>query len=285
MMDYDLPNTTESGFRKKRFNMHFLNWKATDWLQLGLFEAIVYYPEDSTGYSGFKPNYINPLILTRTAEYGLNSKNNVLLGLNWKLLLPAQIQFYGQFVLDGLADTPIENPADASDKYGYQLGAKWFDAFTIENLYLQGEINSVEAFTYGHEATSQNYTHARQALAHPMGANFTELVGILNYRYRDFELELQANYAKYQTDTSLNISGKDLFTSHTLTPLNSSSKTIETNFAYAHTQLSYLLNPRTDMRIYAGAAVRKESNDLIDSDDVFVFFGLRTFLSNHLFDF
>jgi hypothetical protein len=87
MMDYDLPNTTEGGFRKKRFNMHFLNWQAAKWLQIGLFEATVYNPEDTTGYSSFKPNYINPLILSRTAEYGLSGKNNVILGLNWKLLL------------------------------------------------------------------------------------------------------------------------------------------------------------------------------------------------------
>ncbi|PLX15249.1 MAG: hypothetical protein C0599_16995 [Salinivirgaceae bacterium] len=205
LMDFDLPNTTESGFRKKRFNMLFLNWQATKWLQVGLFEATIYNPEDSTGYSNFKPNYINPLILSSTAEYGLSGKNNVILGLNWKLLLPAQIQLYGQVVLDDLAHNAPENAADEASKFGFQLGGKWFDALTISDLYLQGEINSVEPYTYGHAKVSQNYGHARQSLAHPMGANFTEMVGILSYQYRDFEIELQANYANYQTDTALNM--------------------------------------------------------------------------------
>jgi hypothetical protein len=285
MMDFDLPTTTEGGFHKKRFNMHFLNWQATKWLQVGLFEATIYNPEDSAGYKHFKPNYLNPLILSRTAEYGLNTKNNVILGINWKLDLPAQIQLYGQFVLDEFAENIEENLSDNSDKYGFQIGGKWFDALTIENLYLQGEINSVEPYTYGQEKVSQNYGHARQTLAHPMGANFTEFVSILSYSYGDFELELQANYANYLSDTSLNISGKDIFTSHDNSPIISSVQTFNTNFAYAHAQLSYLLNPRTDMRIYAGAALRKESSDITDSEDVFVFFGLRTFLSNRLFDF
>lgn len=285
MMDYDLPNTPESGFRKKRFNMHFLNWKAAHWIQIGLFEAVIYNPEDSTGYTHFKPNYLNPLILSRTAEYGLNSKNNVLLGLNWKLYLPAQIQLYGQFVLDGLAENIPKNMADAKDKYGYQMGAKWFDAFTIRNLYLQGELNSVEPYTYGNAKVSQNYGHVRQSLAHPMGANFTELIAIANYQYRDFALELQANYATYQTDTAYNVSGRDVFFSYSNSPLEAVSTTFNTKFAYMHAQLSYLINPRTDFRIYAGAAMRKEVSDMVNSEDVFVFFGVRTFLSNHLFDF
>lgn len=285
MMDFDLPTTTEGGFHKKRFNMHFLTWQATKWLQIGLFEATIFNPEDSTGYKHFKPNYLNPVILSRTAEYGLNTKNNVIIGLNWKLILPAQIELYGQFVLDEIAENIDENLSINVNKYGFQFGGKWFDAFTVKNLYLQGEINAVEPFTYGHEKVSQNYGHARQALAHPMGANFTELVGIMSYNYKDFEIELQANYANCQTDTSLNVSGKDIFISHENSASNTGNQTFNTDFAYAHVQLSYLLNPRTDLRIYTGAALRKESNEITDSEDVFIFFGLRTFLSNRLFDF
>jgi hypothetical protein len=188
-------------------------------------------------------------------------------------------------VLDDLAHNAPENAADEASKFGFQLGGKWFDALTISDLYMQGEINSVEPYTYGHAKVSQNYGHARQSLAHPMGANFTEIVGVLSYQYRDFEIELQANYANYQTDTALNMSGKDLFVTQNLSPLNTNKQTIDTKFAYVHAQFSYLLNPRTDMRIYAGVALRKETSDIVDNQDVFVFFGLRTFLSNRLFDF
>ena len=85
----------------------------------------------------------------------------------------------------------------------------------------------------------------------------------------------------------MNISGRDIFTSYEITNQLTEGKEggIDTRFAYGHVQLSYLLNPSTDLRIYTGAAVRKEAGDIADNEDIWVFFGLRTFLSNQLFDF
>ena len=68
-----------------------------------------------------------------------------------------------------------------ANKYGYQLGFKMFDAFKIESLTLQTEYNLVRPYTYAHHNPEQNYAHYNQPLAHPLGANFSEMLFLANY--------------------------------------------------------------------------------------------------------
>ena len=69
-----------------------------------------------------------------------------------------------------------------ANKYGYQLGAKYVDAFSIKNLDLQLETNRVRPFTYSHFDSVADYTHYNQPLAHPLGAGFQEFIGIAKYQ-------------------------------------------------------------------------------------------------------
>lgn len=287
LLDFDLPHGTESGYRKKRYQMHYLSWNTTPWLQVGLFESVVYHAEDSTGYSGFKANYLNPLILSRTAEYGLNTKNNILLGATMKITLPARIQLYGQYVLDATGNPASEQIPSQEARQGFQVGGKWFDALGIQNFYGQMEYNRATIFTYGHMKAAQNYIHTRQALAHPMGSGFKEFVAILAYSIKDFEVEMQGNIARYNTKVGADISDDNflVYDQEIVEENDLSAISLENEFAYGHMQLSYLLNPRTDLRIYAGAALRVNRNLTRESKDAWVFFGLRTFLSNQLLDF
>ena len=52
----------------------------------------------------------------------------------------------------------------------------------VNNLDVQLETNRVRPFTYSHNDTIANYTHYNQPLAHPLGANFQEVIGIVNYQ-------------------------------------------------------------------------------------------------------
>jgi hypothetical protein len=47
---------------------------------------------------------------------------------------------------------------------------------------LQAEYNTVRPYTYSHRDSSARYTHYRQPLAHPLGANFRELLAILHWQ-------------------------------------------------------------------------------------------------------
>jgi hypothetical protein len=56
------------------------------------------------------------------------------------------------------------------------------DAFTVKNLDLQGELNICRPFMYTSYSNLQTYTNFYQPMAHPLGANFYEMVGIIRFQ-------------------------------------------------------------------------------------------------------
>jgi hypothetical protein len=95
------------------------------------------------------------------------------------------------------------NPTSWVNKFAMQAGAKYIDAFGINNLDIQVETNRVRPFTYSHKDTIGNYTHYNQPLAHPLGANFQEFIGIINYQPAPkWQLYARAVYYKQGLDSS-----------------------------------------------------------------------------------
>ena len=94
-----------------------------------------------------------------------------------------KISFYGQVLLDEFV---LDNIKDGNgwwaNKFAIQGGAKYVDAFGLPNLDLQGEINIIRPYTYSHSSNYGNYSSYKQPIAHPIGANLTEVVGILRYQ-------------------------------------------------------------------------------------------------------
>lgn len=163
---------------RKYAAMHHLSMNVTKWLNLGLFESITF---GRRSYFDFE--YLNPIIFLRYAEGDVGSPDKAHVGFNFKANAAHHFQFYGQFLLDEFLLKEIaKNNGYWANKYGYQLGAKYIDAFTIKNLDLQIETNRVRPFTYSHFDSIANYTHYNQMLAHPLGANFQEWIGILKYQ-------------------------------------------------------------------------------------------------------
>ena len=163
---------------RKYAAMHHLSMNVTKWLNVGLFEGIVF---GRTNHFDFQ--YLNPIIFLRHIEGTVGSPDNALAGFDFKANVAHRFQFYGQFILDEFnSKTIFTNSGSWVNKYGYQLGAKYVDAFTVKNLDLQVETNRVRPFTYSHSDSVANYTHYNQPLAHPLGANFQEVIGILKYQ-------------------------------------------------------------------------------------------------------
>ncbi|MEO6722763.1 MAG: capsule assembly Wzi family protein [Ferruginibacter sp.] len=163
---------------KKYAAMHHLSINLTKWLNVGLFEGIVFGRKNH-----FEFQYVNPIIFYRHIEGTIGSPDNALAGLDFKANIAHSLQFYGQFLLDEFKIDQIKsNTGWWANKWGLQLGLKYIDAFTIPNLDLQIESNRVRPFTYSHYSMVANYTHYNQPLAHPLGANFQEYIGILRYQ-------------------------------------------------------------------------------------------------------
>ncbi|HQW85219.1 MAG TPA: hypothetical protein PK987_12175, partial [Ferruginibacter sp.] len=125
----------------------------------------------------------NPIIFYRHIEGTVGSPDNALAGLDVKANIAHRAQIYGQLLLDEFILSKIKNdPTYWANKWGLQLGVKYVDAFGVPNLDIQLETNRVRPFTYSHNDTVANYTHYNQPLAHPLGSNFQEFIGIVRYQ-------------------------------------------------------------------------------------------------------
>jgi hypothetical protein len=163
---------------RKYAAMHHLSMNVSKWLNIGLFEGVIFGRKNR-----FDFQYLNPLIFYRHIEGTVGSPDNAVAGLDFKANIAHRAQLYGQFLLDEFQLTTIKNdPTNWANKWAAQLGIKYVDAFGVRNLDLQVEMNRIRPFTYSHNDTIANYTHYNQLLAHPLGANFQEFIGIANYQ-------------------------------------------------------------------------------------------------------
>jgi len=168
--------------RNKKFTaIHHLSVNLTDRLNIGVFEAEVFNRDNVGG--GYDLNYLNPIIFYRYVESYIGSEDNALLGFDFRWLTGKKGVIYGQFVLDEFLTKYLFNGSKSwTNKYSLQLGGKYVDAFGVNNLDLQAEYNLVRPYTYAHKDGGTNYAHYAQSLAHPLGANFKEFLGIIRYK-------------------------------------------------------------------------------------------------------
>ena len=170
-------------FPKKYAVMHELNYKPWKQFSVGLFESVVYSPHLPGGNRGFELEYMNPLIFYRSVEQSLGSPDNSMLGLHWKLNALKRFQHYGQFLLDDLNfRNRTIGPGYVGNKFGYQFGIKYIDAFWLRGLDLQMEYNWVRPYTYSHFNPSASYSHYGQPLGYAYGANAHDVNLILRYQ-------------------------------------------------------------------------------------------------------
>lgn len=139
-----------------------------------------------------------------------------MLGLSLKFRLNKNNQIYSQFLLDEfyLKEILAQNGWWAN-KQAYQLGFKCFNFAKVNNLYLQTELNIVRPFTYSHGSTQQNYSNAGNSLAHPLGANFMELIGIISYTHSRFFVSGKLVGARFGLDLNGANYGQNINRSYT----------------------------------------------------------------------
>ncbi|MFD2783892.1 hypothetical protein [Hymenobacter rubripertinctus] len=189
------PSDKDDTYGRKFLAMHHLSLDVLPNLNVGLFESILSGSRrrDSVIVNGrvevqnrntFELQYLNPIIFYRAIEQSVGSRDgNALLGLDFKWNVQQRVQLYGQLVLDEFVLSQIRaGNGWWANKQAAQLGAKYINVAGIKNFDLQGEFNFIRPFTYQAQDKYRDYQQAAQPLAHPMGANLWELIGIASYQ-------------------------------------------------------------------------------------------------------
>ena len=299
---HGLPNWDQMGYPKKYMSAHYLSLNATKKLNISLYEAVIWRMNHAPGSSGFDVNYLNPIAMLRPIEFSVNSPDNVLVGVNTKYTFESSYM-YGQLVLDEFSINDLRaNDGFWANKIGYQLGYKIFDPFNIDRLTLQTEYNYVRPYTYAHHNPQQNYAHYNQPLAHPLGANFSELLFMANYKWKRFEIDAKIMFAKYGGDfkgdtvsygSNVYFSTGNYAQEAGLVGMGSgrpSDYGIEmyqgnlTTIDCKSLNVSYIINPYTNLKINLGLTLRNSHNDDEDVKSQFINFGIMSDLFNHYYD-
>ncbi|QHT72066.1 capsule assembly Wzi family protein [Rhodocytophaga rosea] len=203
-MNADIPSFVDAIYPKKYFAFHHLSINVGKNLNLGVFEAVMFGRSDSTRRGSFDLNYLNPIIFYRSIEQQIGSEDNALLGVDFKWNFLRRFSVYGQLMLDEflLKEIRAGNGWWANKQAG-QIGIKYIDVAGIPNLDLQLEANIARPYTYSHESPYTSYTHYNQPLAHPLGANFYEYIGIVRYQpLNRLSLTGKLIYAEYGGDSN-----------------------------------------------------------------------------------
>lgn len=279
------------GYLKKYNTTHNLdlNIGRKSKLTISIFETVMWAPSVSRGY---ELAYLNPVLFIRPVENSLGSPDNVLLASNVRWKINHLNTLYGQLMMDELLlDEVRSGKGWWGNKQAFQIGFKSSNLFKVKNLNVQTEFNLVRPYTFQHRTSAQNYTHYNQSLTHPLGANFTESVSFINYRYRNLFAELKVQIATMGKDTGNVNLGNNIFESYETRDMRDGEyghymfDGLKSDLKTIDMRINYLINPKTNFVVEAGVILRNFENTLQSDRSTFFYFGIRTSLENYYFDF
>jgi hypothetical protein len=255
--------TVDKTYATKYMVNHYLSWNVSNRLNLGFFESVIW---TNTNGRGFDANFVNPIVFYRAVEFSSSSKSgNALLGLTYKYKWNNQVNLYGQFLIDEFSTSDIAGGDNSwKNKLGYQLGAKYFNAFHVDNLLLQLEFNHVRPYVYSHSEPITNYGHNNQSMGHQWGGNFQELV-LLGYYHKDrFYANTKFTFGTrgfdYDTADNKNNYGQDIYKDYDLNrPYDKGVKVGQgnkTSVFVSELQVGYLVNPATNFKFFGNFLYR-----------------------------
>ena len=258
--------TSQYGIDRRKFGVfHYLDWTITNRLSFGFFENVIGFFTDDNGVKRpFDFNYISPLIFLKPVNNAADDPDKSLLGFTGKWKISDGVTFYGQFALDELHSNDFfSNDGSFVNKNGWQIGFRGTDLLGVKNLNFLVETNNVRPYTYQARSAIENYSENGEPLAHPWGANFRELVTLLNYSYKRFDFSTEADLGRYGLDENGLNYGKDIFDIYTSPARgygNYITQGLTTNMGYFEAKVGYVINPKYSLRIEIGGLYRVEEN-------------------------
>jgi len=273
------------GNPRKFASFIYMDAELASWVHLGIFEGIMWPRTGPDGNTIFDYNMLNPVIGIRGFQKNLDV--NKVYGFNYQFELPRYVALYGQFMINSLKG----ESKSYERRWGFQAGLKYWDMFGVDNLNMQAEYNYIRPYSYSASDTALHYSHYSQSLAHPMGANVSEVVTIFNYRYKRFLAEWRFQYANSSVDLLNANYGSDIFKQNTTASIKNDVAVAQGsayNLMHNEIKVGYILNPKINLVLemkFNSRTYRFDSGFLEDYNSNVVGIGLTTNLYNYYYDF
>jgi hypothetical protein len=292
MKDIRADAILEKTYSTKYIANHYLSWNVSKRMNIGLFESVIW---ANTNGRGFDVNFLNPIIFYRTVEFASSARTgNAILGLSAKYKFNNQINLYSQLIIDEFSTKDIKAQNNSwKNKFGYQVGAKYYNAFNIENLFFQLEYNYVRPYVYSHLSPSTNYGHNNENLGHQWGGNFQEFIAISRYNKDRYFIDAKLTFGVRGLDFDPSVDnfnyGNNIYRSYNENrPFDSGvlvGQGNKTDVFIADIQFGYLLNPVTNLKIFGNFIYRsfnpeKNTSTLLKENTTWISAGIRSDIFN-----
>ena len=141
----------------------------------------------------------------------------------------------------------------------------------------------MQPYTYAHKEPMQSYTHLNQSLAHPLGANFKELVVLVDYSKEKWKFSIKLTQAKVGLDSLYTHYGQNIFISDfdaqgegdEYSYGNFNGQGVATLINTMHTEVAYSFNW---LDLFGSVFYKNKKSDLLDQTSLWYSVGIRTFL-------
>ena len=289
--------TLERTYATKFMANHYLSWNISNRLNIGLFESVIW---TNTNDRGFDMYFVNPIIFYRAVEFAASARTgNALLGLTYKYKWNNQVNLYGQFLLDEFSLGDVKAGDNSwKNKFGYQVGIKYFNAFHVDNLLLQLEYNHVRPYVYSHSDPITNYGHTNQNIGHQWGGNFEELVAIGRYRkgrlFADAKITYGVRGLDFAGSGANSNYGGNVYRDYDIERYANTAVTVgqgnKTTVFITDLQAGYLVNSMTNLKLFGSFIYRNfdPSQDTLTTfkeSTTWFTLGLRSDVFNWYFDY
>jgi len=242
---------TAYGVREKRLNnfgiISFVPHRA---IELSFFEGYVFRYPNRIRHISINPLFFNPLPVVNLLK--TDSGFSSVLGINVRInLLPGMI-LYQQVAVSN----PHYRRIDKNNT-GYQAGIKWYNAFTLRNLFLQAEWNRVGERAFVSSDSLLNYTHYNQPLGHLLGNNFDEKILHASFTAGRFNLSAHGVWSQYGQKGMGLLPRKSRFVELINYPAPLLGTGPYTEMRYWAVTMGYWVNPRASQKIEVGFVSRQ----------------------------
>lgn len=289
--------TVDKTYATKYIANHYLSWNVSNRLNIGLFESVVWSDVNNRGFDMY---FINPIIFYRAVEFASSSKSgNALLGLTYKYKWNNWINLYGQLLIDEFSTDAVSGGDNSwKNKFAYQLGVKYFNAFHVKDLLLQLEYNHIRPYVYSHSDPLTNYAHTNQSMGHQWGGNAKELLAIARYHkgriFGDAKITYGVRGLDFASSGAKSNYGGNIYRDYDLDRYADTGVKVgqgnETNIFIADLQAGYLINPMTNLKLFGSFIYRnfdpmKDTATAVKENTAWFSIGLRSDVFNWYFDY
>lgn len=168
--------------------------------EFGIGESMIY------SGRGIEIGYLSPINFYKFIEMEIQDRDNGNLFLDFKSNPIDNLEFQGTFFLDENILSNLQDFDRYTNKTAYQLGAFWYQPFSIPDFSFICEYTKIRPYVYTHVNPKNTYTSFGRNLGHWMGPNADEIYLKLTYNFNE--------RLRFWSDISFVRKGKNVFDSN-----------------------------------------------------------------------